>query len=1456
MYPNGQPLVRPINSYMLPIAPQMQQPMPGPSQQQINSFKFLFNSSTPQQRQQMLQNAHPAFVQAVAGQPINAPVQNQTPGLGWRDQLTNDVIGMGKGIWNGANNLTNIGLGGEAMAASALVPGASRVLNPYIKGTIGSVPYVQNAAANVQGGRPLASQVPQIFGNTLSDASNVASVLPVGEAARGVTAGQRFIPGVVNGFKNAAISNVPWAVAGGTGQALADPNNTTPGQVLKSAALNSLGNEALGTALGGVVHGTGLAVPHIANGIESITPKLNSVVQHYSDLVGGALRNERGSVPLDPLSPGQPRHPAGVSEGGQFRPNEEYIAQPKNKNDLVYNIAKAVEDLSDVNKLHEGVLSRINNNSFATEAQRQQLLSHHADLYEANREAVGERLDNFMRQFEAKYPNGRLPKQLETAMDAELTRVPQAKYQLPDAQTLHEMNASLDNGQPTLTEGQRPISPVQTRQSLHQTIAGNVSNAIEKVKNILNNDRGAIGGSEEPEVSPDQPVINKAEDFINRGKQEDAETQAAIDAQKNAPAPYQLPQVRNIGDVRSNGFAAPEIVKQKTVVTANELDRVVGKSYRNANLFIDAIEHPDEAAEIARKINPKNPQAALDMILKTKETTDLAHSIRSGSGEILPYRQHYFQHLLDLSDPGDAAKYEDMRQGKFKGMAAHERIFNTAREARAAGFKLQKMSIGDMLRTYGRSEMKAARVNALISGVQKLDPRGIADINSEGLPRDAEGKSFIPSGISGMENYALSPKLYRSLQGFRSINVEGMTTPMRTILKSVSALNRGGKQTMLLGGGFHDANTSIRFGGQELLSATLSPTRTADSVAATARMNHAFFSEKAFDQRAEWFNQHGWDDLFAKANLTSFQGVDVRSALDALKGGDLEKFNPYASALFERKIALMKKETMLMEAKRLGITDPARATADQLDKLRGAADDVNNRYGGLNLQVINRNPVVQFAAHMIALAPDFWEGKIRTWANAVGKDAIYNNATGAWFAPDKGTFSKAGMAWRQIMGTAIFVAIATELARKATTGQFSQNLQQGFKNDVLDPNIPLPFTNPKGQKIVAKLPSTDLPEIYRAITDPGHYLSARLSAGLSTLAEAATGKDYYGKPLVDPFKNANPNFVDNVVGAVKSKVPIPVGQFNKYQSGNQNLAESALNVAGLRVARDPNDPAYQQAIAYGKSLTNFQNSLNPNELALFNKINPTKKDADGNQVFTANNLTKPSDYADLLSNPGFTTKYVQWQLSQPNHDPLYDLAANNPQAFTQYLVYQAGKKLLPGQTYDKSGNTLATDLGITGPNGQLAPWYSQLTAARSQWAQSLPQGGTQLASNVTQGPIANPYVQAQMNAGNFKDPQVQAYLNASQGYTNQQRAGLGLSQLPPQGSTPSQWQQGYASAKANYQASKDRTRLKNDMKYAFKDAKYNVKQSQKKTGKFTHAYHETQTKGYLAKALTTHRNTA
>jgi hypothetical protein len=425
------------------------------------------------------------------------------------------------------------------------------------------------------------------------------------------------------------------------------------------------------------------------------------------------------------------------------------------------------------------------------------------------------------------------------------------------------------------------------------------------------------------------------------------------------------------------------------------------------------------------------------------------------------------------------------------------------------------------------------------------------------------------------------------------------------------------------------------------------------------------------------------------------------------------------------------------------LNDPA-----QLKEARGIGEQVNNWFGGLNYTVLNRNKEFQTAIKFLGLAPDFNEGKLRNLFSSV-------NVTD--WSPGNNFARKA------LIGEAVTVGVLSYLSRALMQGKFDTNFKSIVQNNIIDPNIPLPsmFNNPQtGKTQTAHLPGSSITDISKLFTDPGQFVQARGAAGPALLTRLQTNKDYYGQTINQPGTPTG----QAAWNLLKTDLPIPVVQGMKAASGKESVPSAIVNTIGLRTGNDPNDPAQVQQTAYYNNITQGQKQLgfDDNDMAQWNTVHPTKKDLDGNIIFSPGAANTAKNALLYLNNPKLQQLEVSVAQNTPGgHDPIWDLT---PDARNMVLASQAK---LPGQT-----NNFGKELSKT-------TWYTPFLTARDAFFANLSaqpqtpyqqQQTAQTNALKSTGPITYPD-QSLYNTNKT------AYYNQLDAYNNQQLAALGLPPL-------------------------------------------------------------------------------
>lgn len=788
-------------------------------------------------------------------------------------------------------------------------------------------------------------------------------------------------------------------------------------------------------------------------------------------------------------------------------------------------------------------------------------------------------------------------------------------------------------------------------------------------------------------------------------------------------------------------FAQTQVVQQRANTLAQFANKALKSPQDQMNLRF-AMEFPDKLDMYAEQSS--NPQAFKNLAKQYSDFTDYISQSAKGQKMDLGTVKDYFTHIWDLSKPEDKQRFEDLmaaNANNFKSGFTKERLFQTLQEGLDAGFTLKNPKVSQDIMQYANSMGKQLAASAYNNKINELRPNGAVAFKNQGtVPYNYAGQVFQQSKVPGNQGTFIDPEIAQH-EGFYNKSVFADNKAVGAADK----VNQFMKNVGLSMGGFHALKTTAR---QVINNPLIIPQAITNAAYGPARLA---FRQKAIDE--------GVIDYGSKIGVTFGQSGDVMKA-DASTAEKISSKNPieaFHRSLFGGLIDTYKINLTKSIMNKFDLSDPQQAKQAQ-----DYGAQINNLMGGINYEMLNRNKTTQQLLRFTTLAPDFNEGKIRQVMTSL-------NPTN--FSP------AAQFARKNILGETVVYGTLAALGTYMATGSFSPSFQSFVQNNILDPNITLPnnstFNNPQtGKQQVAKLPSNDIGDVYRAITDPQHFFQARGSALVSKVAQLASGKDYYGRSLVNQFKGEQDTLANRAKALLPNSMPIPFVQGMKFFQGKETLADAAINAAGARVGNDPNTPSAIAQKAYFDGLKKASDSLNPNDKNVFNSLHPQTKDADGNPVIDKSIAMTAEKYDTLLHNPKVLAAEAAFQKSLPNHDPLWDA----PDWQRNIVMAQADH--LPGQKSTYSQLT----------NGQ--QWYQNLQQARSQFFQSIAQnqqpmsgtGGTDQATTLPK-PQASDYVQQQMNAKNWKDPQVQAYLNATTAYNNSQLAAMGLPNAPAQASS-------------------------------------------------------------------------
>lgn len=864
-----------------------------------------------------------------------------------------------------------------------------------------------------------------------------------------------------------------------------------------------------------------------------------------------------------------------------------------------------------------------------------------------------------------------------------------------------------------------------------------------------------------------------------------AEGQAILDSSQKNPTAEEL-FANNLTSAKANGtsgglsaddpqyvakqaslarFGAMQPIEVQAKLVAQNAQSTLkgGDNY----LFRYAIENPKEADSIAGLSS--DPEKFSSLLDQYQNFTDkVAESLKNTNpANRMNYIDDYFTHIWDLSTPEDRQNYDDFMAANAKNFSSgftKQRFLGSIQDGLDAGLRLKNENVSQDVIQYANSMNTQIGAAAFNQKLNELRPGGaLPDSQGGAGTRNYQGKPFLQSNVPGNQGTFIDPEVQQYLGGYnRSAFADNPIIAGKDVqigdntyhIPGIDQANQLLKEVKLALGGFHGLNTTMRMAVNDPTSIPQAVRNTFDSDA------NAKFMQDAVDD--------GVIDYGARVGVTFDTSGDVlpqnATFLDTV--GSKNPIQQFNNRLFGGLINTYKVNLTesLMQKFPDAATDPVQA-----EQAQAYGAQINDLMGGLNYEVLGRNKTLQQGLRLVGLAPDFNEGMLRQASQAVNP----NNYVSDTQRP------AAIFALKNIVGQVALWASIAEAGKLVSTGHFSPDFKSFVDNSILKPSIPLPnspiFNSPKsGNPQQASLPSSELQVFAGAVNDPSHFLQARGSALLSSAGALASGQDYFGNPLVNPW-NGTPDTLPNRLKAlVPANLPIPAVQFLKTQAGTQTPAVGVLNTLGLRIGANQQTPKYQATKAYFDGIDQAASTLNPNDQQLFlGQIHPTTKDPDGNPVIDKNQYTKPAQFETFLANPKVFAAEKNFQLSQPSHDPFWDWTPDQERAYMQAQVISkndpGGDKAttnalysaIPQQAFDARtqyfDNLVATGQ-IQPSTGPQAPKMPKEISDFWNYEKSLPYG-TGARTQALQTPVGQ---------------QALAFLQQSNDFTNAQRVDMGL----------------------------------------------------------------------------------
>jgi len=843
---------------------------------------------------------------------------------------------------------------------------------------------------------------------------------------------------------------------------------------------------------------------------------------------------------------------------------------------------------------------------------------------------------------------------------------------------------------------------------------------------ILKETKGRAGRKDTVRIAPDgkgglkatkqtEDVINPdAPDFLQVNKNDVPVTPST--SKYSAPKlPIDNPQSRlrpqsdmtavpleNTGVTRFNEAAPRQIkgrVKKDAVVKSvlGEISKSKGKG--NVEASIIAADLTTKAKRLGvkldRKFIDKYQAGALDtpaekqMGAAIKQVTDELFRKQQALDPTIQYRKNY----IPQSYAQDAATVEEAtkRLAKTTG-AANRRTFNTYKEAESFGLTPRDKNLEQML---GHAASKVEQVAQNRKVVQKGMEGGIFTTNqSGGTPLMGV---FAPDGS----------QLYAKKQVADVINgvlQKDSTGLAKAIAKTAHAF--GVAQDVMLQGGVPGTNANFFVAGQMVKDTTRNIGKAPlHPIQATKQEGHLLgdffrgnkgtqkrFAEGTFKaggkqiKNSDFVRQMADRGLYIQpqTKLTG-EGKNI-----VARGWNKLGNNPTFGRYMPNRMLSTAQEVYAQSVKKLGHDKALDLAAETTKTFTGHVDTILKGRSGLTEDV----------AGIFLFAPKYRESILGALGNVV-KSTYPTNWNNPKFKPS-----------RQLLAGMAVTLGAYELMNRELTGH---SMMQNRPGQELSVEIPYGEKDDKGNQKVLNIPfMPGFMTIPRAAFSAANALRkgdakgviAEAGKALSAPMQDATAiignRDYFGNPIYIDKATAEKEGVspDSAFTASKKIGGYLFGQLSpSWVRGGQQLAAGKPKEQAIATALEAplkfGKRLNPDTVAYFDRRDKFTATLNKNEKAMFDKINPSKKNIRGEDIKDEGTLVKASNYADLIAHPEFADKYQAYQKSAPSHDPLWDLNKNQLRSYMQAQVISKNNPGGDGNTVRQLYDRLPKDFFAT-----------------------------------------------------------------------------------------------------------------------------------------------------------------
>jgi hypothetical protein len=768
------------------------------------------------------------------------------------------------------------------------------------------------------------------------------------------------------------------------------------------------------------------------------------------------------------------------------------------------------------------------------------------------------------------------------------------------------------------------------------------------------------------------------------------------------------------GQARLRPSAVSRPIEFSAGQTVNSLKKL---SSGDKASFWKAVENPESIKSPALK----------EAVSRWNDLSNRVHATSQALGGNTNYVSKYARHNWDLSKPEDAARYQELvnkRGGAavdsydFSGVNSQNRAFSSITEGEAAGFKLKNPGnpAQDVV-DYANSASGTLRKQALAKAITEAD-----------MHSPLKNRSF---DLGNGQTIPMSEDAIKAIKAF-----EQHQPSANKAVRGVRTANAAAKTTILSGGQFHPINISVLRAGPSTALAG-HPIAAAKGVARTFRPLLPG-GKGAVDRVMQKALNDGMVEKAAKIGAPYGQaGYNVEGT--ALKSGVGHKL------VFERQMPMMHDQvvrSVIKDLEKKGISLDS-------EEARQAGIAANATMGFINKEALNISPRVRQGMSDLMLASQFTPSKVVT----LGKVAKGGVA---------GKYARSDVASNVAAATALITGVGYAL------GQKSDSIRDSLLRALVNPGVPTPMKDKKGNNIEMRIPLTYTGEISKILgvsldrQKNGHlgvkwepnkavsahsglaeWLRSRLSPVASTAVKLKTNTNFADKPLYDPNAPAGTKAIQagTTIGQgllpigtqgipntefVKKRVPSSARDILEANTpGSNPILKGAASSIGFSPRTDQTVGKGLTSSQYFNALDKAGQGLNDHEKAVLELYAGSKKNpVTGKYDVKSNVNDTPAKARALLDQPkvidNLITMNSKLQSQGQKVDPLW---SGNKDQITKVLQYQA----MPPGGADR-----------THWYNQNKDWYSPLADARSKFFGSLPKGDPNKPTAPIEFPKASP----------------------------------------------------------------------------------------------------------------------